>query len=438
MRYHPYSLLLAGLWLSASPAAAAPSPDWLIDPTPFQARVARSKDGRELELSNGLLRRVIRIEPNAATVALDNLSSGESLLRGVKPEAVIEIDGQHFDIGGLKGQPNYAFLRPEWIGDLRPDPAAFRFVGYEIGKPRERMAWNRTRHHAPDVKWPPEGVTLRLDFDAPKPTNGTHAPILHVSVHYELYDGLPCYSKWITLSNGTDQVVRVDKFSSEVLAVVERTSEVDELSEGRLPPNIHIESAMAFGGMIAAAANRRSFRWLADPDFHSQVNYEKKTPCLLADGEHFGLRVGHQIIFPDPQARMHGVPAVVHGTLLPATRATARVGRFRTRDLHQRRHGNFREREHRLALRVAHVVVHDIARAQHHRHAEGARSLERLVETGDDGIDAHGRGLAPVEVPDIHSDDAHPCRINSFGRQRDLSGVGITGLQRQLDRGVGW
>jgi len=37
------------------------------------------------------------------------------------------------------------------------------------------------------------------------------------------------------------QAVRVDRFSSEVLAVVERTSEVDELSEGRTPPNIHVE-----------------------------------------------------------------------------------------------------------------------------------------------------------------------------------------------------
>ena len=68
---------------------------------------------------------------------------------------------------------------------------------------------------------------------------------------------MPCYSKWITVSNGTDKVVRVDRFSSEVLAVVERTSEVDELSEGRTPPNIHVEADMAFGGMTAAGANRR-------------------------------------------------------------------------------------------------------------------------------------------------------------------------------------
>lgn len=280
--------LAIGILVSRSHTSAAPAPDWLIDPLPFHARVTKSKDGRELELNNGLLRRVIRIEPNAATVALDNLSSGESLLRGVKPEAIVEIDGKRFDIGGLKGQRNYAFLRPEWIPELRADPAAFRFVGYEIGKPLERLAWKRTRHHAPDVKWPPSGVTLRLDFAAPTPTNGSPAPAIRVSVHYELYDGLPVYSKWLTLSNGTDKVVRVDKFSSEVLAVVERSSEVDELVEGRTPPNFHVETDMSFGGMMAAGANRRSYRWLPDPQFHSQVNYEKKTPCLLDIGPDLG------------------------------------------------------------------------------------------------------------------------------------------------------
>lgn len=255
--------------------------DWLLDPTSFRARITRSADGRELELNNGLLRRVIRLEPNAATVALDNLITGESLLRGVKPEALVEIDGHRFEVGGLKGQKNYAFLRREWIGQLTADPAAFRFAGYETGKPLERFAWKQTRHHGPDVQWPPHGVTLRLDFVAPSNN-------VYLSVSYELYDGLPCYSKWITVSNATDKSIRLDRFSSEVLAVVERTSEVDELTEGRTPPNIHVETDMAFGGMLAAGANRRSFRWLPDPQFHSQVNYEKKTPCLLDIGPDLG------------------------------------------------------------------------------------------------------------------------------------------------------
>ena len=76
---HLAALVALSLALHALPASAAP--DWLIEPAPFRARVTKSRDGRELELNNGLLRRVIRIEPNAATVALDNLASGELVRR---------------------------------------------------------------------------------------------------------------------------------------------------------------------------------------------------------------------------------------------------------------------------------------------------------------------------------------------------------------------
>ncbi|MBI1842407.1 MAG: alpha-galactosidase, partial [Verrucomicrobia bacterium] len=282
------ALICAVLAAVAGEAGAGQPPDWLIDPSSFKARVEIARDRGQVELNNGLIRRVIRLSPNAATVALDNLVTGESLARGVKPEAIVEIDGKRFEVGGLKGQPNYAFLRPEWIQRLRADPAAFRLTGFELGKIQERMSWKQTRHHSPDAKWPPPGVALRLDFTGPDNAKGGDAIGVRVSVHYELYDGLPCYSKWITVSNATDKTVRLDRFSSESLAVVERASEVDELSEGRTPPNIHVETDMSFGWMMASGANRRSFRWLPDPDFHSQVNYEKKTPCLLDIGPDLG------------------------------------------------------------------------------------------------------------------------------------------------------
>ncbi len=269
-------------------AQSNPPPDWLIDASSYRAQVVTNTDGREIKLSNGLLARTFRLAPNAATVGLDNLIAGEALLRGVKPEAILDMDGVRYEIGGLKGQPNYAFLRPKWTEQLRADPAAFRFVGLEVGQPKERFAWKRVRHHAPDVKWPPAGVHLRMDYDMPAGNNGPASRTIRVSIHYELYDGLPCYSKWLTVSNGTSRTIRVDRFSSEILAVVERVAEVDELTAGRQTPNLHIETDMAFGGMMAAGANRRSYRWLTDPDFHTQVNYEKKTPCLLEIGPDLG------------------------------------------------------------------------------------------------------------------------------------------------------
>ena len=67
-------------------AAGATGADWLLDPSPFKAQVERSADGREVVLENGLVRRVIRLEPNAATITFDNLMTGESIIRAVRPE----------------------------------------------------------------------------------------------------------------------------------------------------------------------------------------------------------------------------------------------------------------------------------------------------------------------------------------------------------------
>ena len=83
-----------------SPPAARPSADWLINPQPFQAQVLR-KTPDELVLANGLISRSFRLAPNAATVGLDNLVTGEAILRGVKPEAILDIDGKRYDVGGL-------------------------------------------------------------------------------------------------------------------------------------------------------------------------------------------------------------------------------------------------------------------------------------------------------------------------------------------------
>jgi len=44
-------------------------PDWLVTPVKTSATIAKSEDGRELVLSNGLIRRTFRVQPNAATVA---------------------------------------------------------------------------------------------------------------------------------------------------------------------------------------------------------------------------------------------------------------------------------------------------------------------------------------------------------------------------------
>jgi len=490
-----------------------PQSDWLIDPTPFKAGVFRGDRPDRIVLSNGLVSRVFKLKPNAATIELENLAAGQAVLRGVKPEAVVRLNGIRFPVGGLKGQPNYAYLLPQWIETLKADPRAFRFAGFETGKPKERFPWKRVRHHAPDCAWPPHGVYLRMDYKpppiavselqaAPRPSSwnrslffesrppaartpwrlflsekclqshfrpytpplkekeyctfvapancsaflecpipqhtclveadfharsdqgaswgpglalvlrnctlcfklrpaesrsgkeirfesfdgrrvrihawesvnfdlkqrwclrirlegervffeakpqfgrwrtqfsstlppeagrprflrvgkfdsrggsgdfgGDQGPIgefriyrtaaygelteegrkalikekealgrQEISVHYELYDGIPLYSKWITVHNRSEAALRLNSFKSEILAAVEYSSHVEDRGIPFPRPNIHVETDYSFGGMTPFNTSKFSVHWVPDPQYKTQVNYRRKNPCLL-------------------------------------------------------------------------------------------------------------------------------------------------------------
>ena len=102
--------LMAGSMLAANmpPQLPLPNPsqvDWLIDGSAYKAVVKVPESKKEIVLENGLARRVFRIASNAATIDLQNLSSGERYLRAIAPEARVKLDGVDYEVGGLKGAP---------------------------------------------------------------------------------------------------------------------------------------------------------------------------------------------------------------------------------------------------------------------------------------------------------------------------------------------
>lgn len=145
----------------------SPRADWLLGERSYEAelRTERVQGQDRLILDNGLLRRTWTIQPNAACIGFDNLMTGASMLRAVRPEAKMVINGQEVVVGGLVGQPNHAYLTEEWIHSMTSDPAAMQYIGHSVGEPVERLEWKHIRHHAPDVEWPPKGVSLRFDFE---------------------------------------------------------------------------------------------------------------------------------------------------------------------------------------------------------------------------------------------------------------------------------
>ena len=290
------SMLLLNVWDAKSerPENYLPIKDWLIEPNAFKTTFMEDSEHGTIQLENGLIRRVWKLTPNAATVSFDNLMTGESMLRSVRPEAEVTLDDMPVAIGGLSGQPNHAYLTPEWIDSMESWPGSFQFTHFDQGIPKERMAWKRVRHHAPDATWPPKGRSLQMHYKAPhRLADGKPTPDwmkqLSVTVHYEMYDGIPAMSKWFTIKNHGDHSHDVDRFHAEILAIVPFEDPV-EFREGVLmdPPNLHVETDYAFGGFSVKNSTRFSVHWQPDPVFDTQVNYLKQNPCLLKVGPQIG------------------------------------------------------------------------------------------------------------------------------------------------------
>ena len=264
--------------LPIEPLISMPASDWLIT-TPSESPVqqagvyrSRAAAGKtdEIVITNGLIRRAFRLGPNAATVAFDNLMTHTTLLRAVKPEALLEIDGHSYPVGGLIGQPDLAYLRPEWLDHMTADPNAFQYAGFAVGKTEPRFPWKRVRHAGTDV-WPPPGVSITFSYTPP----AGKLEGITVDVHYELYNGLPLLCKWLVLHNRSGASIRLNRFTAEQLAVVENDSIVDP-TEHWDPPNLTVTTDYTFGGQAT-----RSVFWAEDLAYTTQVNYLLKTPCLL-------------------------------------------------------------------------------------------------------------------------------------------------------------
>jgi len=269
------ALSAAARSLPAQEGGAAPPTfrrtDWLIDPSSYVAKVVRSSDGREVAIENGLIRRRFRLTPNAATIAIDNLMTGGSELRAIRPEAQLTIDDFELEVGGLKGQPAQNYFIPEWLDAMKADPRAFVFERLADSKPVERFPWKRVAQWTTsELSWPPPGVALVFQYKA-----GPQTPVsgLHLRVHYELYDGIPLMAKWIEVENAGPCTVILNSFKAEYFALVESgATKAAPLADATLLDMLapmHVETDYAFGGNMQAAKDNVAVGWKTDPHYHS-------------------------------------------------------------------------------------------------------------------------------------------------------------------------
>jgi hypothetical protein len=143
----------------------------------------------------------------------------------------------------------------------------------ESGVTQKRFPWKRTAYSGKQP-WPPPGASLTLLFE------NSEVPGVQVSVHYEMYDGLPVMSKWLTIRNESGRAVKLLEFISEVLAVVETESLVEASDQWR-PSHLQVDSDCSFVATHSRPEQNETAHWEPDPNYNAQVNYRLKTPALL-------------------------------------------------------------------------------------------------------------------------------------------------------------
>ena len=191
--------------------------DWLIKPPTAKATFKREcwpeykiagQAPCGFALANGLTSRRFVLSPAFGTVdwilnSTIEYGGERSMFRAVAPEATLRLDGTNFVVGGLRSTSTFrAYCNRTTFFDSLSGPAnvstTFAYKTHRVGVPKAPFPWTPgTRGSSPNAAWPPKGVAVEVDFVAPA------LPHLLLTMHYELYDGIPLLSKWLEIHSSS-------------------------------------------------------------------------------------------------------------------------------------------------------------------------------------------------------------------------------------------
>ena len=212
-------VLIGNVLVGVAVAALPSSPDWLVEPaSTFGAATLSSSKHGGLVLGNSLIEREFTLAPDFACVSFRSLmhTPPSEILRAVQPEALVQLDGVLYHVGGLvvpatvsancsaDACPSAAHLGV-WtdkgtLSKMVRNDTAFNYISHTTGTPTPRFEWTPGTRHAPaDVHWPAKGVTLSATFAAPTSAPAAHQQ-LEITIHYELFAGAPVLTKSLTIA----------------------------------------------------------------------------------------------------------------------------------------------------------------------------------------------------------------------------------------------
>ena len=250
--------------------------DWLVKPINTKANVFQREKEGDLVLYNGLVRRSFKVSPNFACYDFQNMATGQQLLRAIRPEAKLTIDGKEYNVGGVVGQQEKAYLQQEWMKGFKAGAGDFIFAGYTVTDIQPYINWKRTTWAS--VKKQATGKSLAVSFRSAVPS----LKDLSVVVHYELYDGIPLVVKWVELINKSSNNIVVNRIVNESLGLVEEESAVvGSPAQMKKQHGIYVETNYAFNNAMRYDISDQTTHWVTDSSYTSQVNYNYQTPCVL-------------------------------------------------------------------------------------------------------------------------------------------------------------
>ncbi len=259
------------------------SGDWLINPAGYEARVDVSPDQKELKLDNGLIQRSFRLEPNLVCYSYFNKANGQELLRSIREEARITVNGTSYAVGGLTQPSEKAYFMPSWLAQLKATDSAFQYKDHTISNLQQAIQPKKKFWSGGALPLAGKAVVFR--YISPL------ASLKDMEVHvvYEIYNGIPLISKSVKLFNRSGSVVKIDRLVNEVLAMAEEESAVvGSPAMMKKPSGLYIESNYAFNNAMRYDLSDQTLHWKTDPSYTSQVNYNYETPCLLEIYPDFG------------------------------------------------------------------------------------------------------------------------------------------------------
>jgi hypothetical protein len=247
--------------------------DWLIDASKSKAMVFAGEDKKSIIITNGLTARIFRLTPNLATIDVVNQMTGENMLRAVSGEGEIVLNGKTWNIGGLKGQPERGYIKPEWIEQMTVMPNSFILEDFDVSNKIDVLPWARSRWAL--NKKDPTGKRLTFTL-----RGRDEMKDIIVKLYFDIYDYVPVIRKSMQVFNEGSDTVNLASFKLEHMFFAEPESTGGDMSKNYMP-NIHVESDFACGGDFWEYTTDRTEHWTTDTDYTSQCNYNLKTLCTL-------------------------------------------------------------------------------------------------------------------------------------------------------------